>query len=465
MKKTLLVLSCALAFMQVNGQKAEMEATIKAFKDKNYTVAVDNAQKAQEELKDNNLISPEDKAEFYNAATHSAKLSGNALLSAKFYSMLSEIEGKPFYKAKNRDTGDWEYFATKAKAEEVTAKGDYRRIREDDISPKYSNALKMEMSNLLNSTLKVASEAINNKNYSLSGDKYMEAYYLKKALGDDSKLIKYFSGVSYLQIDKKEEAAEILQELLDEGFTGVQTQFLANEKKSGEIVSFSSKKDMDLQMKSGLFTNPRVNKTESMEEDLYSNLTYAYYNLKEWEKGLKVAESGLKKFPENKNMSSLISSMYHNSGQSDKFVENLKEKVNSGNASAVDYFNLAKSVEDMGGNNDDVKKYYKKSIELDPDFDKSYINLAFNIISPEKGYVEKMNANLGTSSKEKKIYKENSDKRKALYQEALPFLEKAYQLKPDDEVLIKILTNTYEVIEDDDKYFKMRKKLDEVRRN
>lgn len=464
MKKTLLLLSCTFTFIQVNGQKAEMEATIKAFKDKNYTVAIEKAQKAQEKLKDNNLISPEDKVEFYDAATRSAKLGGQTLLSAKFYSLLSDIERKPFYKAKNRDTGDWEYFATKAKAEEVTQKGDYRRIREEDISPKYSNALNIEMTNLLNSTLKVASEAINNKNYSLSGDKYMEAYYLKKALGGDSKLIKYFSGVSYLQIDKKEQAAEILQELLDKGFTGVQTQFLANEKKSGETISFSSKKDMDLQMKSGLFTNPRVNKTESMEEDLYSNLTYAYYNLKEWEKGLKVADAGLKKFPKNKNMSSLISSMYYNSGKSEKFIENLIEKVNSGNASAIDYFNLAKSIEDMKGNNDDVRKYYKKSIELDPNFDNAYINLAFNIISAEKEFVEKMNANLGTSSKEKKIYKENSDKRKALYQEALPFIEKAYQLRPEDEVLIKILTNTYEVIEDDDKYFEMRKKLDKIRK-
>ena len=68
-----------------------------------------------------------------------------------------------------------------------------------------------------------------------------------------------------------------------------------------------------------------------------------------------------------------------------------------------------------------------------------------------------MNTNLGTSAKEKKIYTENKAKRKLLYQEALPYLEKAYQLDSESLNIIKVLQNTYDVVGNDEKFFEFKK--------
>lgn len=461
MKKIILSLSAAVLCLSLQAQQAEMDATQAAYKAKNYTKALQAAEKADQMLKSNRTVEPADIAEFYMAAAQSAKSSGDMILAAKYLSKLGQLETQPFFKAKNKDTKDWEYFYDQSEANKVTAAGNYTKVRSEQLDTNHMSEMAPQLNKEGNDALKLANESFQAKKYEVAGNEFLKAYYLYAAVGNANDLLKYYAGISKLQTEDKREAAELLQNLVDKGFDGVQTNYYAIDKESGKKVSFSSKEDMDTQVKLGLASKPEVEKTESLEEELLSNTTYAWYVLEEWENALAVGKNGLKKFPKNENMNQLVSGVYYKSGNVDEFVKDLKVKAENGNATAVDLFNLAKSIEDGEGDIEEAKKYYQMSIEKDPKYTDSYLNLALAIIKDEKDYVELMNNNLGTSSKEKKVYAENKKKRQQLYKDALPYLEKAYELNPDDLNLIKVLRNTYEVVNNDEKFFEFKKKFEE----
>lgn len=402
----------------------------------------------------NHEISPEDSAKIYFEKGQAAKASGDLATAADYFAKVNAIETAPYYKVKNKDTKKYEYYTTKAEAEKAMAGGNYAKIKEGKVSNSLLSSISQELNADANVALKVANEAFKSKDYAKSGKEFLNSYNLFKAVGNKNPLLKYYSAISLLQTDDKQRAANLLDALINNGFTGVETNYYATQ--NGQEVRFSSKADMEAQVKLGLATNPRTDITDSMEEDLYSNATYAWYALENWDKALEVGQAGIEKYPNNENMSQIVSSVYYKTGNSDKFIKRLEAKIAEGNAKAVDYFNLAKTIEDTNGDANKAKGYYKKSIETDPNFLESYINLAYIIIKPEEGFVKLMNANLGSSSKERKIYTENMNARKDLYVEALPYFEKVYELDSERLEIIKALRNSYEIIGDDDKFFEFK---------
>ena len=62
-----------------------------------------------------------------------------------------------------------------------------------------------------------------------------------------------------------------------------------------------------------------------------------------------------------------------------------------------------------------------------------------------------MNNNLGTSKKEKEAYAANETKRKALFTEAVPYLEKMYELDPTNRVVVRNLIQAYKALGNDQK--------------
>ncbi len=462
MKKIVLSLACCAFFSVTQAQKAEVKAALSAFNSNSYKEVVDIAKQAVAKLKDGTDIEPETLAEFYNAAGSAAQKVGNLKQAAEFYSTLSMLESKPYFYAKNKDTKETLYFWDKAKAEKTVAAGNFGKLKERQLPSQYAPAISQQMNDLSNQAMKEANDAFQAKNYKLAGDKFLETYELSKAAGNEKEIFYYYAGISYLQTDEKQKAAAILNDLVDKGFTGVQTTYSATVKETGEKMQFSSKENLDAQVKLGIYVNPVVEQSESLEEDLFSNATYANYSLKQYAKGIEIAEMGLSKYPDNDNMNKLVSSMYFSSGQADKFKQGLVDKIKEGKAKAVDFFNLGK-LEDDAGEKEKARGLYLKAIEKDANFDSPYINLGMLIISGEKPFVEAMNANLGTTGKEKKIYKDNAEKRKMLYKEALPYLEKAYTINNENTVVVSALKAAYQVVGNDEKYFEFKNKLDKMK--
>jgi tetratricopeptide (TPR) repeat protein len=95
--------------------------------------------------------------------------------------------------------------------------------------------------------------------------------------------------------------------------------------------------------------------------------------------------------------------------------------------------------------------YYKTAIELKPDYGDAYMNLAVAILSGEKAIVDEMNKNLSNFKK----YEELEEKQKALYRRALPYLEKADEIKRSEDT-VKSLLNIYDILLMEEKADKLR---------
>jgi tetratricopeptide (TPR) repeat protein len=94
----------------------------------------------------------------------------------------------------------------------------------------------------------------------------------------------------------------------------------------------------------------------------------------------------------------------------------------------------------------DAENYYKKVIELKPTYVDAYLNLADLILKPDAKIVEEINK-LTNSDKDLKKYDALKLDRQKLFNKAMPFLEKAHELDPKNEVVKSNLKSVYSFLE------------------
>ncbi|WP_238555204.1 hypothetical protein [Chryseobacterium sp. P1-3] len=78
---------------------------------------------------------------------------------------------------------------------------------------------------------KAAMDAYNAKNYAAAAPKFVEVYDLLKANGQDNKIYMYYAGLSQALANNADAAIKIYTDLINSGFTGVETTYTAKEKK------------------------------------------------------------------------------------------------------------------------------------------------------------------------------------------------------------------------------------------
>jgi len=114
---------------------------------------------------------------------------------------------------------------------------------------------------------KVAFDAYNAKDYTVAAPKFIELYNLLKANGNDDKIYMYYAGISHALANNVDEAIKIYTDLVNSGFTGVQTQHTAKEAKTGQVVSLN--KDIwETLKKTGSkdYTEYKTEQTKSVEK-------------------------------------------------------------------------------------------------------------------------------------------------------------------------------------------------------
>jgi len=124
------------------------------------------------------------------------------------------------------------------------------------------------------------------------------------------------------------------------------------------------------------------------------------------------------------------------------------------------YYNLGVGSAELG-EKEKAMGYYKKVIELDPEYAPAHINTAVLILSKESELNEQMNA-LGTSKADYKKYDELKEVKTELYRSALPYLEKAVSLRPDNVEIVRTLMGIYSQLGQDDKFKAMKARLAEM---
>ena len=124
------------------------------------------------------------------------------------------------------------------------------------------------------------------------------------------------------------------------------------------------------------------------------------------------------------------------------------------------FFNLGVTNAEIGETEKAIK-YYKRAIELKPDYTNALINLSVAMLAQEKDIIEKMN-NLGTSREDNKTYEKLKEQRQQMYRDVLPYLEKAEELRPDGIEIVRTLMDIYSQLGEDAKFKQKKARLAEL---
>jgi Flp pilus assembly protein TadD len=308
---------------------------------------------------------------------------------------------------------------------------------------------------------KAAMDAYSAKNYAVAAPKFMEVYNLLKTSGQDNKVYMYYSGLNYALANNIEQATKIYTDLINSGYTGVETTYTAKENKSGEVKSYD-KTTWELLKKTASkdYSDFKTEQSPSVEADLYETLSTLLLNAKKNDEALAVIEKGLAKFPNSTKLKEYQGSALYASGNTDKFMTNLKEQLAKNPNDATNWYNLgvlqAKNPETAA----EAVTSFQKAIDLKADFANAYQNLVYTVIGDDEKAVTDINALRKTKPDEATKLIEA---RKERFMKATPYAEKWYQAMPADINSVQVLKDIYNTTKNTAKYNEMKAKEAELK--
>ena len=352
-------------------------------------------------------------AEKYNKSAKENLAKGDVTKASQDLAKLSKYENGKVWQVKNKDSKKDEFYYSQADLDKATAGGNYAKAKEVALQPKYGFLLQSEVSNLANKELDAANKAMDAKQFAEAGTKFLNVFNLVEALGTKEDIYKYQAAICFYNANDYDKSLTILKELAAKGFTG-----------------------------------KSANQTKDYNRDMYVLALNGLYNAKKYDA---IVEEATTKYPKDADINNIATGIYQVSGNADKMTKRIEEAIKINPNDAQNYYNLGVLYLDDASKAEESKNLFKKAIELNPKHFESYNNLVLAILQPDKEIVETMNNNLGTSKKEKEVYNANEAKRKALFTEAAPYLEKMYEIQPENRQVIRNLIQAYKTLGNDQK--------------
>jgi tetratricopeptide (TPR) repeat protein len=293
------------------------------------------------------------------------------------------------------------------------------------------------------------------------GDKKMfkesgMAYYAAYTVDPTDNAILYNAAASAVNAQDYDSALKYYEILDKSGFTGESTSYVATNKATNVVEGFPNKSTRDIAVKGGLYITPKDEKLPSLKGDIVKNIALIY-NMKGDTEKAKAAFANARK--SNPNDASLIVSeaeLYLKTKDMARYKELIKEAVQKSPNDAVLFFNLGVVSSETDPN--EALAYYKKAIEIKPDYVDPYINSGVLTLKDEQKIVDQMNK-LGTSAADNKRYDALKKQRDELYLKALPYFEKANQIEPANQDVISLLASVYQALDRQTEYKAMKAKL------
>lgn len=175
--------------------------------------------------------------------------------------------------------------------------------------------------------------------------------------------------------------------------------------------------------------------------------------MKYFDRAIKIAEQGRKKYPDDSDILLTLSNAYIAANKIETAVDAFRAGVEKDPANQYYRYNygvLLLGKNDFAG----AEEQFKKALEIDPDYYNASYNLAVTYVK-WGAYINKMADEKGDLNN-----KEYKDK----YQQALPHLEKIVQEKKEDVAMWELLGKVYSVLGMQADALKAFEKADELRK-
>lgn len=421
MKTKYVVLAASVLFSLQNfAQKDQLKAAQKALKGGNAVEAMTQLQQAEPLLSG---ASPEEKAQFFS-------IKGNALL---------DLATKNIETSKNLSAAAKSFMELLA-VEKASGKS------------KFTSQATTSINDIKNKMVNTAVEKGTNKEYKEAASLLKQVYDL-----DPSDMEKLYYAASYaVNGSDYENALVFYSELKDKNYTGESTSYFAKSLISDKEEYFATKAERDKMVAIKSHATPRDEKVTSKKGEIYKNIALIYVSQGKNDLAKKSLSEARIANPEDITLTMAEADLYLKLDDFAMYKKLVGEVLEKNPNDADLLYNLG--VISSKTSPADAEGYYKKAIAIKPDYTNAYLNLAIIKLDAEKKIIDEINK-LGNSEKDNKRYEVLKKQREAIFNDALPFLEKAYELNPANEDVSNTLMGVYGALEMTEKKKALKAKM------
>lgn len=389
------------------------------------------------------------------------KKAERALNSNKYSEVLSTLSDAESLILSSDEASRAQFYALRGEATYRSGVGNYAKIKaaaEDfteaiALDPKVKDNSSDVLFDIRASLINEAVKDQNANRNEEAADKLMISYNMFKDPGD-----MYFAAGNYINAGKYDMALRYYNALMEMGYTGQVTEYVATHVESGEVEAFADESTRNLALKTKEYIKPEIRETPSRKGEILRNMTLIYIQQGQNEKALELMNTARAENPDDIYLMRAEADMNYNMGNIERYNEIMSQIVATDPDNPEIYFNLGVGSAELG-DTDKALGYYEKAIQLNPEYEAAYINMAVMKLAGEGPLVEEMN-NLGTSAADNRKYDELKAQREEIYKSTVPLLTKAYDLNPTNQEVLRTLMNIYGQLGEDAKYQDMKTKLE-----
>lgn len=286
-----------------------------------------------------------------------------------------------------------------------------------------------------------------------SAKKLYDAYLLDKK----DTLNLYYAASTYVNAKNYDEALKLYEELKTLNYSGKGTSYLAVNKLTGEEDLFTTSAERDRMVKLGTHEKPRTEVIPSKRGEIYKNMALILVEKGKTEEAKKAIAAARVANPDDTSLLLTEANLYLETKDFDTYKKIISEVLLKNPNDADLVFNLG-VISYNAKNLVEAEKYYKRAIEIKPDYVNAYLNLAIMKLDGDKKLFDEM-SKLTNSEKDNKRYLVLKKQREAVFTDALPYLEKASELDPKNVEVKNTLLGVYGALEMTEKKKALKAKM------
>lgn len=346
--------------------------------------------------------------------------------------------------------------ATKNQLEAAKAFQELIDVEKVSGKSKYTSQAQTSITDIKGKILNSAVEDGTNKKFDEASKKLYIVYELDKT--DLEKL--YYAASYAVNAQDYDTALAYYEELKSKNYSGEGMAYYAknllSEKEDFFGTTAEAKTERDNKVKLKVYSDPRDEKIPSKRGEIYKNIALILIQKDKTEQAKTALSDARKANPDDTSLIISEADLYlklQDFATYKKLVSEVLEK-DPNNPDLLFNLGVVSSKTDAAS----AETYYKKAIELKPDYVNAYLNLSILKLEGETKIVDEINK-LGTSEKDNKRYEVLKKQREDIFKSALPYLEKANELDPKNEDVAATLLNVYGALEMTDKKKALKAKM------
>ncbi|MFW6019912.1 MAG: tetratricopeptide repeat protein [Bacteroidales bacterium] len=304
----------------------------------------------------------------------------------------------------------------------MTAYDAFQKAVELDEDGEFGKMVQLELTRLGDLTYNIAVQSYNKKEFEEAKKYFEKTVQIKKNFGETDTNSLFNAAISATNLEQYDEALDMYLDLVDYKYSNPQVytsagQILLSKEDTAKAKSI---------LKKGRERFPD-------DYDLLINLTNIYLTQGDIEKSKDMLNMALKEQPNNEQLYYNVGVVYDNSSKDSTLSDEEQERL----------FDLA-------------VKNYKEAIELKEDYFDPIYNLGALYFNDGVQVLKEAN-DLPLDDKEK--YEDMKDKAEDKFKEAMPYLEQALEIRPDDQNTLTALKELYTRLKEYEKLKEINEKL------